>query len=500
LVDIPASFKGVSIMASLVVASNRGPVEFRLEADDSLSQRPSAGGLATMLTGGLAGEGATWIVAAISEGDRVAAMRAPGAGSRPSLPAALGSVQVRSLNLDLHVYERYYGEVANRTLWFLHHHLFDLSRMPMFGRTFQSGWHAYHEVNDLFARACDEEVDRHGEMLFQDYHLSLAPLMLRGRRPDVRIAHFTSCPWADSDYFQRILPRPLARELVDGLLGADLLGFMTVRWSQQFLHCCDQLGREVDWPAGDVRATDGRRVRVVALPVGVDAVELRLRVSRPEYRTERRVLDDLAEGRRLLARVDRMEPSKNILRGLLAYELFLERNPWMHEHVVHYVHAHTSRASLAEYRAYAADVEMRASTINRRFARDDWQPVHLDTGESRWRALAVMSSADALVVNPVRDGMNLVCKEGAVVNDRDAVLILSSEAGALPDMAEGALIVNPFDVSELADAMAAAMTMDGAERARRGRSLRAGATALPPRAWFQALCEQLRDSGASPAG
>ena len=479
-------------MASLVLASNRGPVEFRLEADRSLSQRPSASGLATMLTGGLAGESATWIAAAISEGDRVAATRPAGEGSRPSMPTGLESVEVRNLSLDPDVYERYYGEVANRTLWFLHHHLFDLSRTPVFGRTFQGGWHAYREVNDLFARTCDEEVDRHGEVLFQDYHLSLAPLMLRVRRPDVRIAHFTSCPWADADYF-RILPRPLAKALVDGLLGADLLGFMAPRWSQQFLQCCDQLGRDVDWRAGDVRTTDGRRVRVVALPVGVDAVELRRRVSRPECSAERRVLNDLAEGRRLLARVDRMEPSKNILRGLLAYELFLERNPSMHERVVHYVHAHASRASLAEYRAYAADVDMRASLINKRFATDHWQPVHLDTGESRWRALAVMSAADALIVNPVRDGMNLVCKEGAVVNDRDAVLILSTEAGAFPDLAEGALIVNPFDVSQLADAMAAAMTMGGAERARRGQALRAGATALPPRAWFQTLRDQLRN-------
>lgn len=441
-----------------------------------------------MLAGSAGGRGEVWVAAAVSEGDRRAA-RLTGGARRVTL--SNGLVDLRSIVPDRRLYDGYYDRVANQTLWFLHHQLFSLERPPAFGPEFDRAWRAYRDVNDLFANACAEEVDRDGEVLLQDYHLSLAPALLRRRRADVAIAHFTSCPWADPDCF-RVLPEWTARALLEGLLGADLLGFMARRWADNFLGSCRDLGHPVDAAASSVRAGDGRVVQVCVLPVGVDPADLRRRCGRPEFAIERRFVEELAGDRRLIVRVDRMDPSKNILRGLRAYELFLDDHPEARGAVVHYALAYASRSHLPEYRDYAAAVEQQSRRINARFGGSDWTPVHLDTTENRWRALGALSLADVLVVNPVRDGMNLVCKEGPAVSARDVVLILSREAGAADVMARGALMVDPFDTAELARAVATALSIPDSERRARAVRLRIDAVRMPPRMWFDTVRDQLR--------
>jgi trehalose 6-phosphate synthase len=282
------------------------------------------------------------------------------------------------------------------------------------------------------------------------------------------------------------------------MLGADLLGFLVPRWARNFLRCCQDAGYRVDRDRGTVLAPDGRSVLVHSYPLGVDGDDLRRRTGERDVQAQLRAVTDLARGRSMIVRVDRMELSKNILRGLEGYALFLEHNPRARGRVVHYALAYASRRDLPEYQAYTAEVKHAAEAINERFRTRTWEPVILELRDNYPKALAAMAVADVLLVNPVWDGMNLVAKEGPAVSRRDVVLILSRNAGAADDLADGALLVNPFDTAELADAIAAAVAMPADERAKRCSLLREGATALPPQEWFAAQREQL--AALRPAG
>ena len=490
-------------MSALVIASNRGPWRFTLQPDGRLSWRRGAGGLVSALTPALEGHACTWISAAITDGDRAAA---DGNGS-PEGPA--GS-QLRMLTFEPTTYERYYHDVANRTLWFLQHHLLDTAGVA-FDHRFRAAWASYREVNRAFAEACDEATNPGGEVHLEDYHLALAPAMLRERRPDVRILHLVCCPWAGPDDFG-VLPDAVACELLAGMLGADLIGFLTHRWARSFLACCEAAGYEVDRQRDAVRAKDGHVAHVRPYPLGVDEQDLRRLIRQgaavtggPDDAPSRGVPD----GGRLVVRVDRLEPSKNIVRGLDAFAAFLEQNPRFLGEVTHLVLVSLSREGMAEYRRYHCEVEQRAEMVNQRFGTAGWTPVRLVVLDDHPRALRAMAAADVLVVNPVWDGMNLVAKEAACVNERDAVLILSRNAGAADDLRAGALLVNPFDTAELADTLATALSLEADDRAERARQLREGASRMPPRQWLLAQRHDLArmqtegsawPRGKSPAG
>lgn len=475
------SFGMTSPRRRLVVASNRGPVEWSAGSRGQLEPHRAPGGLTTILRGALSDD-ASWVAAAISEGDRRAASLRP----RTRVALTGGQVELRMLTIPPPLFAGYYEQIANHTLWFLHHHLFDIQREPRFDAAFAGAWRAYEMVNDQFAAACAEEAATADEALVVDYHLTLVPARLRELRPGLRITHLTACPWADPAVF-RILPESVARRIVDGMLGADLVAFLAGRWASAFVACCADLGYDADARFRTVRAGDGRMVRVDAFPIGVDGRELRAQLEEPACVQARRELDGLRAGRHLLVRIDRMDPSKNILRGMEAYEHFLEANAWARGSVVHYVLAYQTRGGIADYRSYGAAALERAAAVNRRFGRDGWQPVHLETVSDIPRALAAMELADVVVVNTLRDGMNLIAKEAIVVGRRDPVLILSREAGAAHDLGDGAMLVNPFDVLELAAAMDTALHLSPAERRRRSAMLAGPAEALPPKEWLARL-------------
>jgi trehalose 6-phosphate synthase len=476
-------------MPDLVVASNRGPVQFELDDDGDLSTSRGSGGMVAALGPALAGRGGTWVATAITDGDRVAAKRA-GRTARQHIELPQGPISLRSIVVDPPKYHAYYNRVSNRTLWFLQHHLFDIPRHPRFDMSFRDAWHAYTDVNVTFAQTIDAEVAPGGDVFVQDYHLSLVPAILRDHRPDVRIAFFLHCPWVDPDAYST-LPGTVGEELLAGMLGANLVGFLVPRWARNFMRCCQDAGYQVDRAAGEIHLASGRTVRVCSYPLGVDVEALRARAGQADVHTQRRVIREWARNRRLLVRVDRMELSKNILRGLDGFRLFLERNPRARARVVHFVLAYASRRDLPEYQAYFSEVRQRADEINERFRTRNWEPVRLELRDNYPRALAAMAEADALIVNPVWDGMNLVAKEGPSVSENDTVLILSRNAGAADDLADGALLINPFDTWELAQAIRTALDMPADERAERAKRLLAGAGALPPNAWFELQREHL---------
>ena len=500
------------------MASNRGPVSYQFGADGSLIPSRGGGGMIAGVTDGLAalgpGASATWICAALSDADRAVA-RAGDISDGNGIP-------VRMLDIPPDIFDRAYNRVANSTLWFLLHQLFDTPNRPRFGREFRRDWEAYLAYNEAFADALTEEALTgqaltgealtRGEgslrVLIQDYHLCLAPRLLRdrlggqpGRPPgEAGIGHFCHTPWAPPDYY-RMLPDDVGRALLDGILGADRAGFHAERWATAFLDCCAAvLGADVTrtglagpgpGPVGRVTYR-GHVTEVAVHPLGVDAAALRERARAGDVRAHVGALRRAAGDRKLIVRVDRTELSKNIVRGLAAYRELLATRPQWRGRVVHLAFAYPSRSALAEYRAYTDQVRELAGQISEEFRTADWDPLVLEVKDDYPRSLAACALADVLLVNPIRDGMNLVAQEGPVLSERGCALVLSREAGAAATLAADALLVNPYDVTETADALHRALEMPDAERQRRGAALAATAAADPPARWLGGQLASLR--------
>jgi trehalose 6-phosphate synthase len=283
-----------------------------------------------------------------------------------------------------------------------------------------------------------------------------------------------------------MLPVQVGRALLDGILGADHAGFHAERWAAAFVQCCAAiLGADVAAAGAAWRVTYRGHVTEVAVhPLGVDAPALRERARAGDVQAHVSTLAAAAAGRKLIVRVDRTELSKNIVRGLAAYRELLATRPQWRGRVVHLAFAYPSRSALAEYRAYTDRVRRLAREITEEFGTPDWDPLILEVKDDYPRSLAACAVADVLLVNPVRDGMNLVAQEGPVLSERGCALVLSREAGAAATLAGNALLVNPYDITETAEALHQALAMPDAERRRRSAALAAVAAADPPARWL----------------
>jgi trehalose 6-phosphate synthase len=230
-------------------------------------------------------------------------------------------------------------------------------------------------------------------------------------------------------------------------------------------------------------------------PLGVDAGELSSRAAEPDVMARVAALAEAAGGRKLIVRIDRTELSKNIVRGLAAYRELLATHPEWHGRVMHLAFAYPSRHDLPEYREYAARVQRMAREISEEFGTGDWDPLILAVDDDYARSLAAYRLAEVLLVNPIRDGMNLVAKEGPILSERGCALVLSREAGAAAELGADALVVDPFDVSGTARALHEALVMPEPERRRRAASLARAASALPPARWFADQLAALEPAG-----
>ena len=486
----------------ILIASNRGPVSFTRGDDGNLTRHRGAGGLVSGLSTVAGQAEVLWVCAALSDADRAAAKAAPegridsgrsgsgGSGSGDGGPAggegSSAHSAVRMLDIPATTFHRAYNSVANSTLWFVHHMLYDTPNRPNFGLAFRREWESFRGYNATFATALAEGAGDPGggvRAMVQDYHLTLAPKMLADLRPDIRIGHFSHTPWAPPDYF-RLLPDSVGREVLEGILGAHHAGFLAQRWADAFLDCCREfLGADVDTVAKTVTHR-GRVTSVGVHALGVDAGSLRQRGAAADVQAQVAALSAACGDRKLIVRVDRTELSKNIVRGLLAYRELLIAHPEWRGRVTHIALAYPSRHDLPEYREYTAAVQRIAEQIVEEFGTEDWTPLVLRVDDDYARSLAAYRVADVLLVNPIRDGMNLVAKEGPIVSDRGCVLVLSREAGAAAELSDEALMINPFDVTGTAEALHEALSMSDEERSRRCARLAAAGTAVPPARWF----------------
>ncbi|MGO4417749.1 trehalose-6-phosphate synthase, partial [Streptomyces sp. MCAF7] len=379
--------------AQVLVASNRGPVSYTLREDGSLDARRGGGGLVSGLSAIGPDAGAVWVCAALGDGDREAAGRA-GAGHLDA--GDTGGQLVRMLDIAPEVFDAAYNGIANSVLWFVHHLLYQTPLEPVFGAEFRAQWGAYEAYNAAFADALAQEAADGAAVLIQDYHLALVPAMLRERRPDLRIGHFSHTPWAPPDYY-RLLPDDVAAGVLRGILGGDRAAFLTERWALAFADCAAAgLGAEVvrDGARLSVRL-DGRETRLGVHGLGADA-DFLLQRSRAADVDERltALRAQIGPGRRTVVRVDRTELSKNIVRGLLAYRRLLETRPEWRERVVHIAFAYPSRQDLAVYRDYTEQVRRVADEINAEYGTEGWQPVALHVKDDFARSLAAYRLAD----------------------------------------------------------------------------------------------------------
>jgi trehalose 6-phosphate synthase len=383
--------------------------------------------------------------------------------------------RVRFVLTDEESYDLFYLTASNPLLWFLQHYMWDLVRVPTFAPGLWAAWQGYQRVNQAFAEAIAAQASAEGSraiIMLQDYHLYLCPGALAPLLPDdCLLSHFIHIPWPGPDYWM-VLPPAVREQILASLCCNDILGFHTKRYVLSFLRTCESLlpGAEVSYSDWTVRRA-GKRLLVRAYPISVDARSFR-RLARSRRTAREREHLKKRLGEQTIVRVDRIDPSKNIVRGFKALELLFERHPEHLGRVRLLALLVPSRLGIEEYRTYLDEVIVTAQRLNLKYGDREWEPVKLIVGEDRARAIAAMQLYDVLLVNPIIDGMNLIAKEGPLVNERDGVLVMSEGAGALEELGHGALVISPYDVVGTADALHQALVMSAEERARRAASLR----------------------------
>ena len=475
----------------LIVVSNRAPVTFARDAGGERTARRGGGGLVTALRSLVEHHDVTWIASAMGQEDRAVAEEA--GGEAVGETARDGSpYHLRLVAHDPHAYDWYYNVVSNPVLWFAQHYLWGLATAPDVDQGLHHAWdEGYVAVNRNFADVVVAELERRPDatVFFHDYHLYLAPGFVRERVPDATLAHFVHIPWAQPDYW-RVLPDPIRRALHEGILANDVVSFHTTRWRRNFLRSCEDIvGAEVDWRTSEARVA-GRVVSAGARPISVDPTEFAALAE------SERVLAQEAEIAAirpdlLVVRVDRTDPSKNVVRGLKAFELFLEAHPELHGRVGMLALLDPSRQDIPEYSEYLGAIQRAARTVNDRFGRNGWIPLDLRIEDNFPQAVAAYKQFDVLLVNAIFDGMNLVAKEAPLVNRRDGVLVLSENAGVHEELGPWSVTVNPFDVVGQAEAIHRALTMAASERRARIDAIRDHVRRHDIGAWIEGQLEDV---------
>jgi trehalose 6-phosphate synthase len=466
----------------LIVVSNRGPVTYGRDDSGGRVARRGGGGLVTAIDSLASDYDVTWIASAISDEDRAVDAEA-GHGSFDEVSRRESTFRLRLVPHDREAFDRHYNVVANPMLWFIQHRLWDLVRSPALDESFHEAWHGgYVEVNRGFADAIVSELELEPDatVFFHDYHLYVAPRLVRERCPDARLAHFVHIPWVSLDGWS-VLPADMRWAVHNGLLANDLVGFHTERWRRLFAEAAsaavgaEQTGTAIEY-AGHVTQT-------MARPISVDPVELDS-LAQDAGVVERRKALRREVPERLVLRVDRTDPSKNILRGFRAFELLLERHPEHRGRVRMLALLDPSRQAIAEYAAYMAEIERLAAEVNERAGSE---VIDLRLADDFQLSIAAYAEYDVLFVNPIFDGLNLVAKEGPLLNERNGVLVLSENAGAADELAPWAMLVSPFDIAEQADALHWALELPGEERSMRLAGLRAHVRAHDIGWWAEGL-------------
>ncbi len=482
----------------IIIASNRGPFTFSAKADGSFAVKRGAGGLVTALGALAEHHEVLWVASALSKGDHEWAKQ------HQDRVQAVEGMYLRLIRSTRTCFQQHYNVIANPLFWFIQHQLWDTSRTPSITRKTWQAWHeGYVVTNKQFADAIAESIpqtDRPIIIFPQDYHLYLVPYFLRERLGErVQIQPFLHIPWPGPDAW-RILPESMRVAILVSLLASDRVGFQTKKDAFNFVQTCRfYLPDAHSHGSRDTIYYRGREVKARAYPISIDVKKVEEIAEEPQTRLLVSQLLNAIGERSLILRVDRIEPSKNILRGLEAYRALLETYPEHRGKVQMLALLVPSRMGVDEYQDYLRDIMAEAGMINAQFSDEFWEPVRIIVGDNYHRAIAAMQLYDILLVNPIADGMNLVAKEGALVNHRNGVLLLSEHAGAFYELGEHALTVSPFDIHGTVEAIHQALTMPPNERQRRAEALRGLVRQSGVRRWFYAQVEDALRASTSQA-
>ncbi len=486
--------QGVNKSGQLIIVSNRGPVTFSRKEDGAREYTRGAGGLVTALNAvSRRNEDAIWIASAQSEEDTRVAEESFETGE----PYEVEGLKVMLVEHGEEAYDLMYNHLANPLLWFVQHGLYDLPYYPILGQDTKRNWEeGYLPVNKNFAEAVARVLESSQEdevpvILIHDYQLYMAPLFLRERiGRDAFISFFAHIPWPDPQGWQ-VLPGYVREGILKSLLRANLVAFHTEGYARNFVRTVQEiLGVEVNEEEGVIRPEGSHEVWVRPYPVSIDPSEFEeLANSEEVMKQEEEAIEGLPA--KILLRVDRMDLSKNIVRGFEAYGRMLERYPEMRGEVTFLARCQPSRGSIPEYARYAEATQKAVDEVNQKHGTASWEPVVLSMEDNFPLSIAAYKNYDVLLVNAVRDGMNLIAKEAVITNEKNGVLILSENAGAHEELGEHAITVNPFDVDEQADALRQALTMPEDERTRRAEALRHMIKANTIEEWVEAQMQDI---------
>jgi len=435
---------------------------------------------------------AEWVACARTDAERELASTL---GAPVTVPLLQSTGRLHYAAPSREQYEMYYSVISNPVLWFIQHYLWDLGNEPVIDERIHQAWSdGYVRVNEQMA-AKVVEVARAASgrplVLVHDYQLYLVPKLVRQELPSAVIQHFVHVPWPTPQYW-KVLPKHMRDAILEGLLGSDIVGFQSSLDVRNFLMTCEEnAGLQVDERERAV-VSGGRVTYARAYPISIDvASTMRLAASRGVHRQEFEIASWRPQ--RLIVRIDRTDPSKNIVRGFIAYEKLLRYHPEMRGQVQFWAFLQPSRQDVAVYSRYLRQIRQAAGRINSEFGTEQWQPVRIEIGESERKAIAALKNFDVLLVNPVYDGLNLVVKEGALVNRTDGVIVLSENAGAHEELRGRVLSINPFDVEATAAAIFAGLTMPLAERHALNESAREVVRTNDIARWITHQAQDLRD-------
>ena len=473
------------------MASNRGPVEFHVEKGQ-IKMKRGGGGLVSTLLPFMTSVNGTWVASAMTEGDRKIA--AQHEKCMVPIPEDNPDFCVSFVVVDPEIYRDYYSVISNPLIWFVQHYMWNTPYMPEIDDKIHKAWHdSYVYVNQKFAERIVEEVklsEKKPLIMLQDYHLYTCPRYIRKKLDNVFLNHFIHIPWPQSEYFS-ILPEYMQEAIINGLLSNDILGFHLKKYARNFLYTCEPYVDKVDYEKEQIWH-EGRVVHVNSYPISVDDKKLLENAKSREVIKKEAQIKEIKGDKFLIYRTDRADLSKNIIRGFKAYELFLEKHPEYHGKVKFLSTGMPTRQQIKEYRKYKEETDHVINSINQRFTKNGWKPIEQVFKADYALVTAAFKHYDCLLVNPMVDGMNIVAKEGPVVNENDGVLIMSNGAGSYEELKEYALIVNAYDITQTADAMYRAITMSMEERKRLIDGLKKTVSGRNVYIWMQEQFDDIR--------
>jgi len=451
---------------NLIVVSNRGPIEFQ-QTHDNIKMKRGAGGLVSTLMPLMEALNGVWIASAMTPGDVEEATRFP--GNKVPIPKHDPKFWVQFVLEEKKRYEEYYSVISNPLLWFLQHYMWNSPYTPDIDDKIHQAWKkGYIHMNKKFADHVVKECKRNEKepmIMLQDYHLYLCPAFIRHKLEKTFLSHFIHIPWPQSDYFN-ILPYYMRESIIDSLLSNDLLGFHIPRYVNNFLGTCEEFADKIDYENKIVHLNNNK-THVKSYPISVDSEGIKKLAASKEVLEKEEIVKNIKGDKFLYYRTDRADLSKNIIRGFKAFDIFLDKHPEYIGKVVFLTTGKPTRQQINEYKYYLNDIHSIIKEINHKYGDNNWKPIECLFKADYNLVVAAFKNYDCIIVNPISDGMNIVPKEAAVVNKENGVLILSETAGCFDEIKDDSIPVNPYDISETAEAFYKAITMGENERKKR---------------------------------